>query len=289
MIVSKKPAISVVIPLYNKEKVIARTVATVLNQSFDNFELVIVDDGSSDHSLEIVKKIEDNRIIIYEKENGGVSNARNYGVKRAKGEWIFLLDADDELYNNAFETLFNLVNKYEGKSVYIANFCVSKGDRLDVYCKERSEGVFKYGTRVIWLNKVFSRTGNTLLNKNIFEDIGYFREDLSYYEDMEFILKYAMQYEFVYSPIPIFVYKKNNSDLSVNSRDLDKEYAYHATFKNFNFYAKMIIGKIVFFSIQNRFKNNNSKEAFSLLKKHFGGLFYIVFSVFYSKILKVDK
>ena len=84
-----KPEISVIIPLYNKENIINQCVDSILSQSFENFELIIVNDGSTDNSLEIVKSIHDDRIRIIEQKNGGPSKARNTGVKKANGDWIF--------------------------------------------------------------------------------------------------------------------------------------------------------------------------------------------------------
>ena len=86
---------SVVIPLYNKELSIKKTIQSVLNQSFEDFEILVVNDGSTDNSLEIIKGIKDYRIKIIEQQNGGVSRARNKGIKEAKYDWIALLDADD--------------------------------------------------------------------------------------------------------------------------------------------------------------------------------------------------
>lgn len=80
--------ISVVIPLYNKEKQIAKTLQTVLNQTYQNFEIVIVNDGSTDGSVEEVLRISDSRIRLVNQENGGVSAARNRGIDEAKGEYI---------------------------------------------------------------------------------------------------------------------------------------------------------------------------------------------------------
>ena len=80
---------SVIIPLYNKEKCIKDTIFSVLSQTYANFEIIVVDDGSTDNSATNVKSINDYRIKYYYKDNGGVSSARNYGISKAKGGWIF--------------------------------------------------------------------------------------------------------------------------------------------------------------------------------------------------------
>ena len=86
---------SIVIPLYNKAEYVPKTLASVLNQTYSDFELIIVDDGSTDDSLEVINSFVDNRIKIVKQKNGGVSAARNRGIIEAKYELIALLDADD--------------------------------------------------------------------------------------------------------------------------------------------------------------------------------------------------
>ena len=88
--------VSVVVPLFNKERWISRAVQSVLAQTHQNFELIVIDDGSTDKGAEIVRGYEDRRIRIISKDNGGVSSARNLGIKVASGHFIAFLDADDE-------------------------------------------------------------------------------------------------------------------------------------------------------------------------------------------------
>ena len=87
----EKIKISVIIPLYNKGNNIKETIFSVLNQTYEDFELLIVDDGSTDNSSDIVKSINDRRIRYVYKENGGPSSARNFGVQNALYDWILLL------------------------------------------------------------------------------------------------------------------------------------------------------------------------------------------------------
>ena len=96
---------SVIIPLYNKESFIEKTLECVLNQTFKDFEIIIVNDGSTDASLEKIKKFTDNRIKIFQQENQGVSVARNKGMEMAEGEYFCFLDADDEWKNDSLENL----------------------------------------------------------------------------------------------------------------------------------------------------------------------------------------
>lgn len=103
---------SIIIPLFNKEKSILRTITSVLKQNYKNFELIIVNDGSTDKSLEVVNSIIDDRIKIINKSNGGVSSARNAGINSVSFEWICFLDADDFWIPNHLEVILELINKY---------------------------------------------------------------------------------------------------------------------------------------------------------------------------------
>lgn len=100
---------SVIIPLYNKELSIGNTIQSVLNQTYQDYEIVIVNDGSTDSSLQVVEKINDSRIRIINKPNRGVSSARNRGIKEAKYEWIAFLDGDDLWDPNKLEELYKII------------------------------------------------------------------------------------------------------------------------------------------------------------------------------------
>ncbi len=113
---------SIVIPLYNKEKQIANTIKSVQSQTFQDYEIIIVNDGSTDNSVEIVKQIDDKRIKLINQKNGGVSSARNTGIKSASFEYISFLDADDFWDKDYLETVFELIQKYPKCSVYALNF-----------------------------------------------------------------------------------------------------------------------------------------------------------------------
>jgi len=114
--------ISIVIPLYNKEKSVANTLSTVFNQTFQDFEVVIVDDGSTDNSVAEVLKIQDSRIRLFHQANAGVSAARNKGIAEAKYDYIAFLDADDEWYPDYLQEQVNLINNYPECSVFACDY-----------------------------------------------------------------------------------------------------------------------------------------------------------------------
>ena len=92
---------SIIMPVYNVEKYVEKSIRSILNQTYKNFELIVVNDGTKDNSMEIIRKIqkEDSRVKVYSKKNGGVSSARNYGLKRATGVYVCFVDSDDNIYS----------------------------------------------------------------------------------------------------------------------------------------------------------------------------------------------
>lgn len=113
---------SVIVPLYNKENYIDVAIQSVLRQTWQEFEIVIIDDGSTDRSAEIVKAIADPRIRLIQQENKGVSHSRNRGIEMARGELIFFLDGDDWYDVNYLNTVVMMANQYPAGSFYATNF-----------------------------------------------------------------------------------------------------------------------------------------------------------------------
>ncbi|WP_175403734.1 glycosyltransferase family 2 protein [Caminibacter mediatlanticus] len=143
---------SVIIPLYNKEEYIKRAINSVLNQTFQQFEIIIVNDGSTDRSVEKVKEIKDSRVRLINQENQGVSAARNRGIKEAKYDFIAFLDADDEWEKDYLKTIVTLIKKYPECKVFATNYKIveSNGNirypRINGLPKNFKEGVISSET-----------------------------------------------------------------------------------------------------------------------------------------------
>lgn len=124
------PRISVVVPLYNKAKHIGATIASVLVQRYAEFELVVVDDGSSDGGSQVVSAIGDPRLRLVRQENAGVSVARNRGVEESRGDYIAFLDADDEWMPWHLEELVGLIDEFPGTGIYSVAHEIVQGDTV---------------------------------------------------------------------------------------------------------------------------------------------------------------
>ncbi|MBQ8680482.1 MAG: glycosyltransferase family 2 protein, partial [Treponema sp.] len=105
-----QPLISVIVPVYNVEKYLPQCLDSIKNQTYKNLEIILIDDGSTDSSGVICDKVAliDKRIRVFHKENGGLSDARNYGIDKAKGSWLTFIDSDDYISSNYIEYLFKL-------------------------------------------------------------------------------------------------------------------------------------------------------------------------------------
>jgi len=118
----KNPFFSVIIPLYNKEKFIKNTIESVLNQEFNDFEIHIINDGSTDSSLKQLEAFTDSRITIFDQENKGVSVARNFGLAQAKGKYICFLDADDYWYPHFLSQMYKYIKLLPEQKVFTSAF-----------------------------------------------------------------------------------------------------------------------------------------------------------------------
>ena len=167
--------ISIVIPLYNKERSIKRAIKSVLNQTYRDIELIIVDDGSTDNSLLKAKEIEDDRIFIYRQENQGVSAARNKGIELSRSCYICLLDADDEWLPNHLENIVKLIKKEPNAGLYLSRFAEydAKGEYFlgNISLPENYIGEVYDFFRTFANSRSLVCSSNSCINKEFFEQI----------------------------------------------------------------------------------------------------------------------
>ena len=119
---------SVVIPLYNKEHYIEATIRSVLSQTCQDFEVIVVDDGSKDNSLALARKYESDRVRVIAQENQGVSVARNTGIENARGKFIAFLDADDQWQAHYLATIQGLTDQYPESDIFVTAYTVDMGN-----------------------------------------------------------------------------------------------------------------------------------------------------------------
>lgn len=181
------PAITVIIPVYNGEKTIAKTIESVLSQTFCDFEILIVNDGSTDDTTDVIARYlkQDKRIRVIEKVNGGIASARNTGVEHALGDYIAFIDADDWMETTTLEELYNAITEQD------AEVCVC--DYRYVYEDGTGHDVINYSfskknvsDNKELLVKVMPQPWNKLMKKDIFKRISPCYPDGLVFEDLCF-------------------------------------------------------------------------------------------------------
>ena len=196
---------SVVIPLYNKEKTIVNTIKSVLAQNYNNFEVVIVDDGSTDKSLELAKSFSDNRIRIYSKKHRGVSAARNYAVSKSNFDYIAFLDADDCWEPHYLSKMIELIKKYPDCALYGSAYNVIKRNDREVIGNTIKEGII---TNYFFerLQQRIMRTSATIVKKEVFDTVGGFPVGMVGGEDEYTWTKIALQNNIAFTPKVLATY-----------------------------------------------------------------------------------
>ncbi len=117
-----KPFFSVIIPLYNKENYLKNTLNCVFNQTFVDFEVIVVNDGSTDNSIKVVEEYKDERLIVIHQKNQGVSVARNTGMAHAKANYLCFLDADDLWKTNHLQVFYDTIAKFPEAKMYCGRY-----------------------------------------------------------------------------------------------------------------------------------------------------------------------
>lgn len=190
------PLVSIIMPVYNKEKYVKKSIQSILDQTFTDFELIIVNDGSTDRSLEICESFKDSRITIISVTNGGVSKARNIGLDNAKGEWIWFVDSDDLpsriFLNNIFFNNLDMKNI----DIIVGNFIRNEpnGKQNKVTIKEYGLISYEYFPDIFmkyqYANGFWGYLWNKVIKRSIIVNGNCrFKEGLTLAEDLRFMVE----------------------------------------------------------------------------------------------------
>lgn len=272
---------SVVIPLYNKSNHITRAIKSVLNQTYSNFEIIVINDGSTDDSLEKAESIEDDRIRIIDQKNAGVSVARNNGVLASKNDYIAFLDADDEWKNDYLETIAKLIEKFPEASIYGTGYERQVHTKKSVFIlnsllEKGWEGVlsdyFKYS-----INNHVLLTSFTTVSKKAFLETNYFTPGMTRGEDIKLWATIALSYDVAYSNTIRGIYYEDGSNRASTKKENYKnsfaneaEAFYESNKKNsratFYFYEYMT--SLFLTKAKYLIEMGKNREARAVLKKY---------------------
>jgi hypothetical protein len=202
--------VSVIVPLYNKQRHVLRAITSVLAQTVPDFEVVVVDDGSTDGGGDIVRRMTDSRIRLVSQENAGVSAARNRGIAESRSELVAFLDADDEWEPGFLETVLALREQHPGAGIYATAYRYQKGETTwrphFVDCVDSGRGgllddYFRaaMGQAPVWTSAV-------MIPKWVFSEVGAFPVGVKTGEDRHMWARIALRHPIAWSPIEGAVY-----------------------------------------------------------------------------------
>lgn len=214
-----EPLISVIVPAYNAQKYVERCVKALLNQTYKNLEIVLVDDGSKDGTYELCKKMEalSDKVIACTKPNGGAASARNFGLSRIRGEYVAYMDVDDTVLEDYIAYLYQLIKKYDADVAMCDCYKMSTKETMPTNFSEGEVHVFNQTEAV---GSLFYRTGVTgypvlkLWKAQIIQN-GLFPEDMLYGEDFVYVYEMLKRCsKVVYGEKVTYIYYQNTDSVN---------------------------------------------------------------------------
>lgn len=257
---------SVVIPLYNKERSVKNTIESVLTQTNQNFEIIVVNDGSTDKSVIEVLKIKSSKIKLITQKNQGVSAARNRGVLESKFDMIAFLDADDIWFPSHLEILSKVINKNPNHCFFATSF--TKGEVPVSDIQGVSYGPIRdYYKSAIKSNLVWTST--VVINKKCFETCGGFNVLISRGEDLELWSRIADLYALIKINNTTAKYKIDAENrVSNNKYPIEKSFAGILSLKGLKGSKRRYFKYILFTRLKHILKEHQYKDAIKLIFKH---------------------
>ena len=238
-----KERISVVVPVYNVEQYLEKCVNSIINQTYKNLEISLVDDGDTDKSGKLCDELAnlDNRIMVYHKKNGGLSDARNYGVERATGDYIGFVDGDDYIDAEMYEKLYEAIKK-ENVDVAECNLKIIYSDRVELFTEKKYYSVYtkqEYLEEYLKIEKIFGSACVRLITADIAKKIhfpnGKLYEDTYYAYDL---INVADSYVIMEAPYYNYLMRENSiTNARFNPRIFDLieivEEFYNTVYENY--------------------------------------------------------
>lgn len=221
------PLVSIIIPLYNSENFIKKTIESLLNQSYKNIELIIIDDHSTDQSYQLVKTYQSNKIRLEKNIRKGACAARNYGFQLSKGDYIQYLDADDILSKNKIETQVAQLSKNDSNSIASCGWTKFSNDNLPESAKQQVINK-SYEKPYLWLVDSFNGNGMGLISiwltpRYLIEKAGNWNESLLINQDGEFFCRVLLKASnIIFCDEILAYYRMHANSITQQKRSLDK-------------------------------------------------------------------
>lgn len=207
---------SIVIPVYNKAKYLRASLDSVFSQTYTQYEIIAVNDGSTDESLTILKQYETKGVKILNQENKGVSSARNLGIRQAKNDYIALIDADDIWLPNHLEEHKENIRCFPTHSIFTNNYLIKWTEqsirvaKFNLHQHRKINSVESYFKASLKDNLIW--TSAVCFKKSDFLELGQFNINYKTGQDLDLWIKFALAYEIVFNATSTMIYNKGISD-----------------------------------------------------------------------------
>lgn len=262
---------SIVIPLYNKERYIKSTLDQVLNQSFQDFEIIVINDGSTDSSAKIVEQISDSRIKLFNKKNGGVSSARNHGIKKSSGKYIAFLDADDCWDKYYLEKMHQVITSTNAKIYCCCNAQITPEGKV---INNPVKKILKSKISIIDYQETFLQimdspihTSAVIISRDTIKNYQ-FDEKISMGEDWLFWIQIASDYKcIILNEVLSFYNREDSNAATAKLAPFDKTFipTLSKWNQNENKYDKKLLTRIILTMIKPYYLLNNNPTVSSII------------------------
>ncbi len=261
------PEVSVIIPTYNRALTIGKSIDSVLEQTYKDYEIIVVDDGSTDNTYEVLRPYWEKIHYVF-KENWGISSARNLGLEIAKGRYIALLDSDDFWKPEKLQKQIECFNKHQEYGI-IATRCITNTVDRNFNTIELKK--IRRSGKSGWIykdlfNKNFLRTSSVLIKKECFQKVGYFDESLPRCNDIDMWLRISRKYPVGFINSPLTIYTRRPKEIRRDNIEGRKIWL-QVLEKNYdptlipNYMYKKRIARIYNHIAENYFKKGNKEEG----------------------------
>lgn len=215
------PKVSIIIPVYNGENYLSEAIDSALNQSYKNYEIIVVNDGSTDNTEDIVKKYKD-KLIYYKKKNGGVSSALNVGIKKMTGDYFLWLSHDDIILPNHIQELVEFIRYIDDKNIIgYSQFGLinSKGEKIPLSSLETCDYLKSLKTHYACILKGDVNGGSILIPKEAFKKVGYFEEGNVISQEKEMWSRLLRHYKFICIPKITYLIRQHDKQVTNTRKD----------------------------------------------------------------------
>lgn len=256
------PFFSVVIPVYNKERCIHEMLDSVMSQEGIEYEIILVNDGSTDGSLELLRSYKDARVHLFTIDNSGPSAARNYGIRQAIGEWIVVLDADDLFLPDALKIFYDAICHWPSADMIVSDYYDEVGIQRDLHLKRHKKGIVR-NPFYSWFNRqIMPRAGAFACKRSFMLDNPY-KEYLRRSEDNEMMFNLFRVACIVSIPAPTMVYRHRFSTESSKMPPIELDFKGYLSFDR----DKTLLEKICLYELYIEAKNVYPEETAKLYCK----------------------